>query len=122
MSDTTPREKLAQKIAEALNVDHAPDGTVTRADAFFWDASLSDAKAAVEVMIRAGWRPPARVVTTVEEAEALQDGTLIVDRDGDGGQVCDHHVRYPENDIVSASAAINRYGPLTVLWEPEEGE
>lgn len=109
MSDTTPRDQLAQIIDRGM-CPETPDDVRSTEDA------IADA------VIAAGWRPPARVVTTVEEAEALQDGTLIVDRDGDGGQVCDHHVRYPENDIVSASAAINRYGPFTILWEPEEGE
>ena len=62
MSDMSARDELVQQVAEALNVDHAPDGTITpltRADRFFWEASLADAETAVQVVLAAGWRPPA---------------------------------------------------------------
>ena len=129
-SNTHGRDELVSKIAEALNVDHAPDGTVTRADRFFWEASLADAQAAVEVMEAAGCRPPARVVTTVEELDALAVGTVIME--GDHGTPDDtgwgfktmpgvFH-RFPEGWHVVAGIGERAPDlPATVLWEPKEG-
>lgn len=77
---------------------------------------------AADAIIAAGWRPPARTVTTVEEAKALRDGTLIVDSVGDSGYVWGGSVNYPETAFVSTTYALKHYGPFTVVWEPEEGE
>ena len=105
MSDTTPRDQLAQ-IIEGISSDEWRGDWISAADA----------------IIAAGWRPPARVVTTEEEAEALHDGTLIVDRQGDSGQVWQGAVNYSETAVLPMDSALKRYGPFKVYYEPEEGE
>ena len=109
MSDTTPREQIAQIIERAMRN--------------MWDDMLDDtAECATEVaaaIIAAGWRPPARVVSTVEEFDALVDGAVIRDS---GECVAE---RWLGMWYVTGGG---RYGgielalPATVLYEPEEGE
>lgn len=68
----------------------------------------------------AGWRPPARTIETVEEMDALPEGSIIRDGYGDawhkdGGWSCtDTTFAYLSKTIV------NVYGPVAVLWTPEE--
>ena len=54
MSDTTPRDQLAALLADDWNPDRDPILT-----AMFRDYA--------QTILDAGWRPPARTVTTVEE-------------------------------------------------------
>ena len=62
MSDTTPRDQLAQIIYDTLNGKYG-------------DFTMPDD--AADAIIAAGWRPPARTVTTVEQLDALPKGTAI---------------------------------------------
>lgn len=80
-----------------------------------------------DAIVDAGWRPPARVVTTVEEVDALPDRSVVVaanrtilqcvgsvQPDWDGNVWCDEESRWWGSGDVTL--------PATVLWEPEEGE
>ena len=58
MSDTTPRDQLAQIIYDTLNGKYG-------------DFTMPDD--AADAIIAAGWRPPARTVTTVEERAAVRE-------------------------------------------------
>ncbi|MDN6514291.1 MAG: hypothetical protein L0K47_13485, partial [Acidipropionibacterium jensenii] len=55
-------------------------GDISRTDS--WPIVGDDQHASEYIaarLIAAGWRPPARVVTTMEELDALPDGTVIQD-------------------------------------------
>ena len=60
MSDTTPRDQLAALLADDWNPDRDPILT-----AMFRDYA--------QTILDAGWRPPARTVTTVEELATSLD-------------------------------------------------
>ena len=114
MSDTTPRDQLAE-IIEDISSDEWRGDWISVADA----------------ILAAGFRPPARVVTTVEELDALAVGTVVME--GDHGTPDDtgwgfktmpgvFH-RFPEGwHVVSGVGERVPDLPATVLWEPEEGE
>ncbi len=130
MSDTTDRDQLEQIIAKHNDCDvwgskmdcgmdyPSPDYTQ-----FGTTEHLADA------IVNAGWRPPARVVTTVEELDALAVGSVVVE--GDHGTPDDTGMgfktmpgvfhRFPDGWYVVAG-----YGPrdvplpALVLWESEE--
>ena len=100
MSDTTPRDQLAQIINEHMEADYA----------------MADA------IIAAGWRPPARTVTTVEELDALPKESVV--RNAERTELCEkwHDNKWWE---MGNEYSFNSDGvalPATVLYEPEEGE
>ena len=109
MSDTTPREQIAQIIERAMRN--------------MWDDMLDDtAECATEVaaaIIAAGWRPPARVVATREELEALPEESIILDA-GVPAYLLDGLWSYPADQSDYEAGEIKL--PVTVLYEPEEGE
>lgn len=112
MSDLTPREQLAQIIDRGM-FPETPDDVRSTEDA------IADA------VISAGWRPPARVVTTVGELDALPRGTVI--RDALSVQECLGEWLSPHAPLWAGTAGDmhtsgNLHLPATVLWEPEEGE
>ena len=125
MSDRTPRDQLAQIINEYMEAD-VPETVADKHEPVEADYGVADA------IIAAGWRPPARVVTTVEELEALPKGTVLarVFTDGsgpncyvnstDGWRASFEQVVAPS--VSSVDQVGNYLGPLTVLYEPEEGE
>ena len=107
MSDTTVRDRLAQIIYDVL-------------DPQYGDFNMPDD--AATAILAAGWRPPARVVTTVEELDALPVGSVV--RDVERTALCEKwdgnmwaDVAY-EYTLSSSSIHL----PTTVLYEPEEGE
>lgn len=119
MSDTEARERLAQIIE-----DHYYDGRSG------W-ISYENRQKAIERMankiLAAGWRPPARVVTTVKELDALPDRSVVVaanhtilqcvgsgQPDWDGNVWCDEESHWWGSGDVTL--------PATVLYEPEEGK
>lgn len=110
MSDPTPRDQLAQIIYDTLNGQYG-------------DFCMPDD--AADAILAAGWRPPARVVTTVEELDALPDRSVIVaadytilqcvgsgQPDWDGNVWCDEESRWWGSGDVTI--------PATVLYEPKE--
>ena len=107
MSDTTPRDQLAQIIYDTLNRKYG-------------DFTMPDD--AADAIIRAGWRPPARTVTTVEQLDALPVGSIVV-RSASGTIAC----RYDKWNAVALGVGAPFDWtvlalPLTVIYEPEEGE
>lgn len=64
----------------------------------------------------AGWRPPARVVTTEEERDALPDLAVIRDSEGTVAELV-FGLWYSSDGLI-----VGLRLPATVLWEPEEGE
>lgn len=100
MSDTTPRDQLAQIIERALRN--------------MWDDTTEYAKDVADEIQEAGWRPPARVVTTVEEAEALPWRTVIRDSAGVVAELVFGLWYSSDGWIVDLRL------PATVLYEPEE--
>ena len=113
MSDTTARDQLADIISRV---------------ATFEEGSWALPEDVADAIIAAGWRPPARVVTTVEELDALAMGTVIME--GDHGTPDDtgwgfktmpgvFH-RFPDGWHVVAGIGEHASDlPATVLWEPE---
>ena len=108
MTDTTLRDQLAQIIYGTLNGQYG-------------DFNMPDD--AAEAILDAGWRPPARVVTTVEELDGLADDTLLL---------ITRHLSNLVYEVDGGEAWLAGYGydirldpdllPATVIYEPEEGE
>lgn len=73
-------------------------------------------------ILTAGYRKP-RTITTVEELDALREGAVIVDRDGDAWQflrgrwTCTDRSFNTVNQPSSSLAMV--LAPLTLLREPE---
>ena len=114
MSDTTDRDRLGLTIsAYRRNAEVA------------WDEDMRLA----DHLLNLGWRPPARVVTTVEELDALAVGTVVME--GDHGTPDDtgwgfktmpgvFH-RFPEGwHVVAGHGQRVPDLPATVLWTPED--
>ena len=117
MSDTTPRDQLADDIGWLLLQHPHPEMPD------FNEAEVAITGACVAGAVEGlGWRPPARVVTTVEEAEALAEGTIVVDSAGDPGSVSEGVCYYLEGAPVTLDYTLKLAGPLTVLWEPTKEE
>ena len=117
MSDTTPRDRLAKLLADDWNPDRAPVLT-----AMFRDYA--------QTALNAGWRPPARTVSTVEELYALAVGSVVVE--GDHGTPDDTGMGFKTmpgvfHRFIDGWYVVAGYGPrdvplpATILWEPEEG-
>ncbi len=122
MSDTTDRDQLEQIIAKHIDCDvwgskmdcgmdyPSPDYTQ-----FGTTEHLADA------IVNAGWRPPARTVTTWEEVQSLREGTLIlIER---WGRPLIYERQEDDAWCLSGGGWLDEdWLPATVLWEPEEGE
>lgn len=71
-----------------------------------------------DAIIASGWRPPARVVTTVGELDALKSGTAVQDTRGfvwvRGGSYWGTVFSAPNHTAVSIPL------PATVLWTTGE--
>ena len=104
MSDTTPRDQLGLTIYDTLNGQYG-------------DFNMPDD--AAEAILNAGWRPPARVVSTWEELEALPEESIILDA-GVPAYLLDGLWSYPADQSDYEAGEIKL--PVTVLYEPEEGE
>ena len=119
MSDTTPRDKLVEDLLETLcNSANFPRSAV----GMLGQDMRPLAGKVADRIIAAGWRSPVRMVSTAEQAMALRDGTLVVTRMGGSGYVWKGHVHATFPSLYALEWAIEHYGPLTVVWEPEEGE
>lgn len=116
MGDTTPRDRLAQIIYDTLNGQYG-------------DFCMPDD--AADAILEAGWRPPARTITTLEELDALAVGSVVVD--GDHTTPDDTGLGFSEMPgvfhrflyewyVVAGHGPRDVPLPVTVLWEPEEGE
>ena len=113
----TPRDQLADVITRTENLTDE-------------EGSWALPEKCSEAILAAGWRPPARVVTTVEELDALAVGSIIME--GDHGTPDDtgwgfktmpgvFH-RFPEGWHVVAGIGERAPAlPATVIYEPKEG-
>jgi hypothetical protein len=131
MSDTTARDQLAGELLGVLAVaSNFPQHAQVR---LLGQDMRPLAEKCSDAILAAGWRPPARVVTTVEERDALPRGTVLARIHSDGsGPSC--YVNYKDDGWVMATEKIpapgvsphdlvgNYLGYLIVLREPEEGE
>ncbi|WP_067573655.1 hypothetical protein [Nocardia acidivorans] len=64
-------------------------------------------------------QPPTRLIATPEDAAALPDRSIVVDRDGDvwqarGGVWCSY-----ETSPCGSERLVNRFGPITLISDPE---
>lgn len=78
---------------------------------------------AAEAILAAGWRPPARVITTREELNKLTEGVVIIDRDGDV-VIADpgpEDVWFRQIDETWPLSAGTIALPATVLYDPGHG-
>ena len=108
MNDTTARDELAMIIWDCEDLNRAV---------------LADCKDIATEILEAGFRPPARTVTTVEELDALPDDTLLLTA---------RHLSNLVYEVEDGEAWLAGYGygirldpellPATVIYEPEEGE
>lgn len=129
MSDTTVRDQLAGELLGVLAVaSNFPQHAQVR---LLGQDMRPLAEKCSDAILAAGWRPPARTITTVEELDALAVGAVIME--GDHGTPDDtgwgfktmpgvFH-RFPDGWYVVAGIGERAPDlPATVLWEPEEGE
>ena len=103
MSDKNGRDKLAQIIYDTLNGQYGD---------FTMPADAADA------IIAAGWRPPARTVTTVEELDALPVGSIVRDVERAAlDEKWDDNL-WAEVCYESTFSSSMIHTPAIVLWEP----
>lgn len=78
-----------------------------------------------DAILAAGWRPPARVVATIDEVLALPPGTRLL------SQVTGHvwWMRHDRHLWEGSGGAYSRpldfvayEAPLTVIWHPDGGD
>lgn len=93
-------------------------GTMTEDD--FEPAPSEDL---VEAIVAAGWRPPSKVATTVDELEMLPFKTIVVDeggktyRNSDWGGFCLWSVIDDESAKMTSQQLFRKYGPaFTVVF------
>ncbi|WP_280201293.1 hypothetical protein [Nocardia cyriacigeorgica] len=88
--------------------------------------TLASPSETADYLIERGWRPPARVIETAEELDALPNGTIIRDADGDVFEAsADGRVFWatlPDSGWHTdhGFAADELTLPAVVLWEPEQ--
>ena len=85
---------------------------------------ISGARDATEAIVKAGWRPPVRVIETVEELEALPGKTVIEDGDGDPWIKAEAPLMdswmYAGLEYSSENMFWGIRCPFCVVWEPEQ--
>ena len=85
---------------------------------------ISGARDATEAIVKAGWRPPVRVIETVEELEALPGKTVIEDGDGDPWIKAEAPLMdswmYAGLEYSSENMFWGIRCPFRVVWEPEQ--
>ena len=108
------RDKLAEIISDAENCTDE-------------EGSWALPEDVADAVVAAGWRPPMRVASTVEDLEALPDGTIFKG-DAYGGVWEKHDGTYWwGNDGFGAEETLKcadeyEMGTLRVIWEPEEDQ
>lgn len=78
-----------------------------------------------DYLLSQGWRPPMRVISTVEELEALPVGAVVFNQNDESLQIQDNYGK----EFYYATADETPYGahflfevgdgPFRVVWEPE---
>lgn len=106
MSDLTLRDRLVDLIEWAETDTYAtsqPDG-------------MARTTILATAILDAGWRPPARTVTTVEELDALPELAVIRDSEGTVADLAFGMWFSSDGRVFGLRL------PATVLYEPKEGE
>ena len=117
-SNTTQRDQLARDIFLADNFNGPVE--VLAGD---WatlvqeEADSNYAHRIADGLIAKGYTQP-RTITTVEELDALPDGSVILDGAGDAGQKLSGMWHFPETAPMGSSK-VAKYGVATVLRTPE---
>lgn len=121
LPDTTIRDKLATDLTAALD-DHIVEWCC--ADHPPALEGVLDATVPADRLLAKGWRPPARVITSVEEAEALPRHSIVLvlspvprafARDFGGWYVAGPiRERLSTVGVIAGETAI-------LLWQPEVG-
>ena len=124
MNDATARDSLAGELLSVLAVaSNLPERAQVR---LLGQDMRPLAEKCATAILAAGWRPPARVVTTVEELDALVAHTVVRYCTRYGWGTAEKAARdrwWPVGDAAYiTNTQVLHYGPATVLWEPEEGE
>lgn len=135
MPDQTPREQLA-----ALLVEHAPyrnrrGNLECTCPEPHWISEVGApngwAEHAADFLVRGGVRPPARVITTVEERDALPDGTVILDANEEFHRLNPYGMDFGPRTWFPAWLTGNAYAqdfgqvpelPAVVVHTPENGD
>ena len=74
-----------------------------------------------DYLLSQGWRPPMRVIETVEELEALPKGTAILDREEDMWvKDIEDMWCFQGRGGFESDAAVRKFGPFRMVWEPEQ--
>ena len=115
MSYTEARDRLAQIINEYMGAD-VPETVADKHEPVDADYATADA------ILAAGWRPPARVVTTVEELDALPVGSIVrdVERAALDEKWDDDTWAEAGYEYTFSSRSIHL--PAAVIYDPEEGK
>ena len=115
MSDTEARDLLAQIINEYMEAD-VPETVADKHEPVDADYAMADA------ILAAGWLPPARTVTTVEQLDALPVGSIVRDDERAAlDEKWDDNL-WAEVGYEYTFSSISIHTPVTVLWEPEEDQ
>ena len=120
MSDTETRDQL---VDQSLNVLCNAANFPRRAQPALLGQNMRPlAEAVADELIERGWRPPARVVTTVQELDALPVGSIVrdVERAALDEKWDDNMWAEVAYEYTFSSSMIHT--PAIVLYEPEEGE
>ena len=109
------RDKLTLELYKAMDAAWSDETEFDGAPVKIADHLLSQ-----------GWRPPMRVISTVEELEELPVGAVIFNRNGESLQIQDNYGK----EFYYAAADETPYGahflfevgdgPFRVVWEPEQ--
>lgn len=70
-------------------------------------------------VLAAGWRPPARIVSTVEELDALPWGSVVMDQCGNTYQRAGAGWHFAMGPVASNSTDVSEFSPVVVLHEGE---
>lgn len=109
MSEREERDLLARIINEHMEAD-VPETVADKHEPVDADYAMADA------ILAAGFRPPARVVTTVEELDALPEQAVIRDREGTVAELAFGMWFSSDGRVFGLRL------PATVLYEPKEGK
>ena len=113
MSDTTPRDQLEQIIEKDFY--DGGGGLLSQEDEEMGIRQMADA------ILAAGFRPPARVVTTWEEVQSLREGALILIKRW--GHMLVYERQKGDAWYLQGGGWLDEdLLPATVVYEPEEGE
>lgn len=120
MSDTEARDQLTGELLGVLAVaSNFPEHAQVR---LLGQDMRPLAEKCADAILNAGWRPPARTVTTVEELDALPVGSIVrdVERASLDEKLDDDMLAELAYERTFFSRSIRL--PATVLYEPKDDE